>query len=118
MSSEPGRRDAVRDPTAEAEEPAALELRDVVKRFEGHEVIRGLNLAIRPREAMTIIGGSGAGKSVLLRLMIGLIKPDQGRILIEGQDIVPLRERELLRVRCKLGMIFQGSALFDSMTVG
>ena len=118
MSSEPGRRDAVRDPTAEAGEPAALELRDVVKRFEGHEVIRGLNLAIRPREAMTIIGGSGAGKSVLLRLMIGLIKPDQGQILIEGQDIVPLRERELLRIRCKLGMIFQGSALFDSMTVG
>jgi phospholipid/cholesterol/gamma-HCH transport system ATP-binding protein len=66
---------------------------------------------------MTIIGGSGAGKSVLLRLMIGLIKPDAGRILVEGRDIVPLRERELLRVRRQLGMIFQGSALFDSMSV-
>ena len=118
MRGEPGRIATVPGTSAEAGEPPALELRDVVKRFEGHEVIRGLNLGIRPREAMTIIGGSGAGKSVLLRLMIGLIKPDQGRILIEGQDIVPLRERELLQVRCKLGMIFQGSALFDSMSVG
>jgi phospholipid/cholesterol/gamma-HCH transport system ATP-binding protein len=109
---------AAPDPTASAGEVPALELRDVLKRFEGQEVIRGVSLAIRPREAMTIIGGSGAGKSVLLRLMIGLIKPDAGRILVEGQDIVPLRERELLRVRRQLGMIFQGSALFDSMSVG
>jgi phospholipid/cholesterol/gamma-HCH transport system ATP-binding protein len=109
---------AAPDPAAAAGEAPALELRDVHKRFEGHEVIRGVSLAIRPREAMTIIGGSGAGKSVLLRLMIGLIKPDAGRILVEGQDIVPLRERELLHVRRQLGMIFQGSALFDSMSVG
>jgi phospholipid/cholesterol/gamma-HCH transport system ATP-binding protein len=118
VSAGPERFDAVPGAAAAAGEPPALELREVLKRFEGHAVIRGVNLAIRPREAMTIIGGSGAGKSVLLRLMIGLIKPDAGRILVEGQDIVPLRERELLRVRRQLGMIFQGSALFDSMSVG
>jgi phospholipid/cholesterol/gamma-HCH transport system ATP-binding protein len=64
------------------------------------------------------MGGSGTGKSVLLRLIIGLMKPDAGQIFLEGQDIVPLSERELLHVRRCVGMVFQNSALFDSLTVG
>ncbi len=96
----------------------AVELQGVFKKFEGNQVLRGLDLAVRPGESLTIIGGSGTGKTVLLRLIIGLLKPDAGQVLLEGQDIVPLRERELLRVRRKVGMVFQGSALFDSLSVG
>ena len=97
---------------------ASIELRGVWKTFDGHQVLRGVDLLIRPGESLTIIGGSGTGKSVLLRLIIGLLKPETGQILLDGQDIVPLRERELLRVRRKAGMVFQGSALFDSLSVG
>ncbi len=97
---------------------ASVELCGVSKSFDGLPVLREVDLRILPGEALTIIGGSGAGKSVLLRLIIGLLKPDAGRILLEGQDIVPLRERELLRVRQNIGMVFQGSALFDSLSVG
>lgn len=99
-------------------ETPAVELCGVVKSFEGNRVLRGLDLAIRSGESITIIGGSGSGKSVLLRLIIGLLKPEAGQILLEGGDIVPLRERELLQVRRKVGMVFQGSALFDSLSVG
>ncbi len=99
-------------------EAPAIELRGVFKSFEGNRVLQGLDLAIRPGESLTTIGGSGSGKSVLLRLIIGLLKPEAGQILLEGQDIVPLRERELLQVRRKVGMVFQGSALFDSLSVG
>ncbi len=102
----------------EPDETASVELCGVSKAFDGLQVLREVDLRVRPGEALTIIGGSGAGKSVLLRLIIGLVKPDAGRILLEGQDIVPLRERELLRVRQKVGMVFQGSALFDSLSVG
>jgi len=102
--------------TTKGEGPA-VELRGVFKSFEGNRVLQGLDLAVRAGESLTIIGGSGTGKSVLLRLIIGLLKPDVGQILLEGQDIVPLRERELLRVRRKVGMVFQGSALFDSLSV-
>jgi phospholipid/cholesterol/gamma-HCH transport system ATP-binding protein len=106
------------DSPAHGEPGVSVELCGVTKTFDGLQVLRGVDLRVRPGEALTIIGGSGAGKSVLLRLIIGLQKPDAGRILLEGQDIVPLRERELLRVRQKVGMVFQGSALFDSLSVG
>jgi phospholipid/cholesterol/gamma-HCH transport system ATP-binding protein len=96
----------------------SIELRGLWKIFDGHEVLRGVDLAVRPGESLTIIGGSGTGKSVLLRLIIGLLKPEAGQILLDGQDIVPLPERELLRIRRKVGMVFQGSALFDSLSVG
>ncbi|MBI3122215.1 MAG: ATP-binding cassette domain-containing protein, partial [candidate division NC10 bacterium] len=66
---------------------AAIELCGVVKSFDGHAVLRGLDLIIRPGESLTIMGGSGTGKSVLLRLIIGLLKPEAGQILLEGQDI-------------------------------
>ncbi|MFB3819088.1 MAG: ABC transporter ATP-binding protein [Candidatus Methylomirabilales bacterium] len=96
----------------------AVELRGVQKAFNGLHVLRGVDLAIQAGESLTIMGGSGTGKSVLLRLVIGLVKPDAGQILIEGQDIVPLSERDLLRARRRVGMVFQNAALFDSLSVG
>ena len=66
---------------------------------------------------MVIIGRSGGGKSVLLKHLIGLLQPDSGEVLIDGENIEPMNERQLLRVRSKFGMVFQGAALFDSMTV-
>ena len=96
----------------------AVDLVGLTKAFDGNQVLRGVDLQIRPGESLTIIGGSGTGKSVLLRLIIGLMKPDAGRIHLEGVNIVPLRETELLKVRRRVGMVFQGSALFDSLSVG
>ena len=95
----------------------AIELRDLHKAFDDNHVLRGLHLSIEAGEILTILGGSGTGKSVLLKLIIGLLKPDAGEILIEGEAIAPLRERDLLTVRRKVGMLFQGAALFDSLSV-
>ncbi|MBI3990292.1 MAG: ABC transporter ATP-binding protein [candidate division NC10 bacterium] len=95
-----------------------VELRQVSKTFEDVRVLDALDLTVLPGEILTIIGGSGTGKTVLLRIILGLIKPDSGQVLIEGTDIAPMREGKLLKVRRKLGMVFQGSALFDSLSVG
>jgi phospholipid/cholesterol/gamma-HCH transport system ATP-binding protein len=97
---------------------AIIEFRQVVKSFNDTPVLRGMDLVIRPAETVTIIGGSGIGKSVTLKLIVGLMKPEAGQVLIEGEDIVPLTEDQLIRVRKKIGMVFQGSALFDSLSVG
>jgi phospholipid/cholesterol/gamma-HCH transport system ATP-binding protein len=98
--------------------PPAITLAGLHKAFDGNQVLRGVDLTVRAGESLTIIGGSGTGKSVLLRLIIGLMKPDAGQILLEGTNIVPMREAELLRIRRRVGMVFQGSALFDSLSVG
>ena len=95
----------------------AIELCRLYKAFDGNQVLQGLDLAIEAGEILTILGGSGTGKSVLLKLIIGLLKPDAGQVLVEGEDIVPLQEEELLQVRRKVGMLFQGAALFDSLSV-
>ena len=87
------------------------------KSFYGQTVLRGVNLNISDKELLAIIGESGGGKSVLLRLLIGLIKPDKGRIIVEGEDVAELRGRALHTIRDKFGVVFQGGALFDSMTV-
>ncbi|MBU1003509.1 MAG: ABC transporter ATP-binding protein [Proteobacteria bacterium] len=94
-----------------------IELKNIHKRFGEHEVLKGLDIAIRPGMVSVIIGGSGGGKSVLLKHVIGLLKPDEGQVFVEGQDTVPLPERELTEIRKKFGLLFQGAALFDSMTV-
>jgi phospholipid/cholesterol/gamma-HCH transport system ATP-binding protein len=80
-------------------------------------VLENINLDIDKGESVVIIGRSGGGKSVLLKHLVALLKPDRGRVLIDGEDIVPLNERQLLRVRHKFGMLFQSAALFDSLTV-
>ncbi len=97
---------------------AAIDIAGVTKSFDGQQVLCGVDLTVRSGESLAIIGGSGTGKSVLLRLIVGLMKPDAGEIRLEGIDIVPLRETELLRIRRRIGMVFQGSALFDSLSVG
>jgi phospholipid/cholesterol/gamma-HCH transport system ATP-binding protein len=96
---------------------AIIEFRGVHKIFNHTPVLSGMDLAIRPAETLTIIGGSGTGKSVTLKLIVGLIKPEAGQVLIEGEDIAPLTEDQLLRVRRKIGLVFQSSALFDSLSV-
>lgn len=82
------------------------------------KVLDGINLEIMPGETMTILGRSGCGKSTLLRHMIGLSRPSSGNIYIKGQDITLMSEEELLPIRRKIGMLFQGAALFNSMPVG
>ena len=95
-----------------------IEFKDVCMRFDDKDALKHISLTICDGETLAIIGGSGSGKSTFLRLLIGLIKPTSGQILIDGQDIVPMSEAELNKVRLKMGMVFQYSALFDSMTVG
>jgi phospholipid/cholesterol/gamma-HCH transport system ATP-binding protein len=96
---------------------AIIELHGVRIAFDRHEVLRGIDLTVTEGEIVTIMGGSGSGKSVLLRLLAGLIKPDQGEIRLDATDIVPLSEDEMLSFRQRMGVVFQQAALFDSMTV-
>ncbi len=90
---------------------------EVHKRFDGEDVLRGLTLHIRKGEALVILGGSGTGKTVILKHIVGLLYPDRGRIYINEKDITGYDENQLLTVRRKVGFLFQNSALFDSMSV-
>jgi phospholipid/cholesterol/gamma-HCH transport system ATP-binding protein len=94
-----------------------VEFRDLYKAYGAKEVLRGASLQVYRGEVLVILGGSGSGKSVTLRHMLGLEAPDSGRVIIEDEDITDLDEEELYRVRKKFGMLFQSGALFDSMTV-
>ena len=94
-----------------------IEVRNLRKDFNGHAVLEAISFRIETGESVAIVGRSGGGKSVLLKHLIGLLKPDVGEVLIDGENIVPMNERQLLHVRLKFGMVFQGAALFDSMTV-
>jgi phospholipid/cholesterol/gamma-HCH transport system ATP-binding protein len=95
-----------------------IEIKNVKKRFGRNEVLRGVNLNIIKGETLVIIGKSGCGKSVLLKHIIGLLKPDEGEIFFEGTEITKLKLKELYKIRLKFGFLFQGAALFDSMNVG
>lgn len=94
-----------------------IETRQVRKNFGAQEVLRGVDLRIETGEAVVIIGRSGGGKSILLKHLIGLLTPDSGEVFVNDQNIAHLNEREMLRVRRKFGMLFQGAALFDSLNV-
>ena len=96
---------------------AMIDVRGLYKRFGDHEVLRGVDLAVEEGSTVVILGGSGSGKTVLMKHMIGLLKPDSGKVVVDGEDIVPFGPVELEKVRRKFGMVFQGAALFDSMTV-
>jgi phospholipid/cholesterol/gamma-HCH transport system ATP-binding protein len=100
-------------------EPAApaIELRGVHKSFRGKPVLRGLDLRVRSGETFTILGGSGTGKSVCLKHVLGLLRPDAGRVWVFGREVTNLSEDEWVDVRKDFGMVFQGAALFDSLTV-
>ena len=95
-----------------------IEIVNVTKIFGEKRALNNISLTIPDGETLAIIGGSGSGKSTLLRLMIGLIKPTSGKILIDGEDISNFNEEQMTKIRLKMGMVFQYSALFDSMTVG
>lgn len=95
-----------------------IEIRDLHKHFGSQHVLKGVNMEIQTGEAAIIVGRSGGGKSVLLKHITGLIQPDSGQILIDGVDISRMEERDLLAVRRKMAVMFQGAALFDSMNVG
>ncbi|HTP42242.1 MAG TPA: ATP-binding cassette domain-containing protein [Nitrospiria bacterium] len=86
--------------------------------YENQLVLKEVSFRVSPRETKVIIGASGSGKTTILRLILGLLKPVSGRIFIEGQEISEINEQELIALRRKIGMVFQEGALFDSMTVG
>lgn len=92
-------------------------LDEVSKEFGGIVVLDGINLAVEPGESLAIIGQSGSGKSVTLKCILGLLRPDRGSILVDGEEVVGLRGQALDRMRAKFGMLFQGSALFDSLPI-
>src|SRR5512133_2608388 len=94
-----------------------IEFIDLHKSFGSHHVLRGANLTVEQGESMTVIGGSGSGKSVLLKHIIGLLFPDRGTVVVDGQRLNDLDQHGLNEVRKKFGMLFQMAALFDSLTV-
>ena len=94
-----------------------IEVKDLHKKFGNTVVYRGANLHIRHGEVITIIGGSGIGKSVMLKHFIGLLRPDSGCILFNGEDITHYTEKQFITVRKRIAMLFQGGALFDSLSV-
>ncbi|HXI11422.1 MAG TPA: ABC transporter ATP-binding protein [Thermoanaerobaculia bacterium] len=115
----PERRSESRDTAdrRQQERDVFVEFRDVTKSYGSKKVLRGASLKIYRGEVVVILGGSGTGKSVTLRNILGLEIPDSGAVIIEGEDIVDFPEEELYRVRKKFGMLFQSGALFDSMNV-
>ena len=94
-----------------------IEARQLKKSFGPQRVLDGVDLRVEKGESVVIIGRSGGGKSILLKHLIGLLRPDEGDVIIDGESIAPMNERQLLKVRRKFGMLFQGAALFDSLTV-
>jgi phospholipid/cholesterol/gamma-HCH transport system ATP-binding protein len=95
-----------------------IEIRNLHKRFGPNQVLRGVDLTIRTGESLVVLGRSGTGKSVLLKLIIGLLPPDEGTVLVDGQDVTRLGYDDLAELRKRFGMVFQMAALLDSMTVG
>ena len=94
-----------------------IEARQLKKSFGPQRVLDGVDLRVEKGESVVIIGRSGGGKSILLKHLIGLLRPDEGDVIIDGETIAGMNERQLLKVRRKFGMLFQGAALFDSLTV-
>jgi phospholipid/cholesterol/gamma-HCH transport system ATP-binding protein len=94
-----------------------IEFVDIYKSFGPKHVLQGVNLTVHKGEVMFIIGQSGAGKSVLVKHLVGLLKPDSGRVLLDGQDVTDLKEKDFYPVRKRCAMVFQNSTLFDSMSL-
>jgi phospholipid/cholesterol/gamma-HCH transport system ATP-binding protein len=94
-----------------------IEVTDLWKSFGDNHVLKGINLRISERETFVVLGGSGSGKTVLMKHVIGLLKPDRGTVKVDGIEITALAGKELTEARQRFGMVFQGAALFDSMSV-
>ncbi len=95
-----------------------IECINLWKSFYRNPVLRGVNLEIEEEKTIVVIGQSGCGKSVLLKHLVGLFMPDRGKVLVEGEDITRVSRKKLFKIRMRFGMVFQGAALFDSLTVG
>jgi phospholipid/cholesterol/gamma-HCH transport system ATP-binding protein len=106
-----------RTAAAAADRRGLIELRDVSIRFRYESVLRGINLAIQPNETVCIIGESGCGKTVMLKLIIGLLRPTQGNVFFDGTDVASLDGKQLVKMRLRFGFLFQMAALFDSLSV-
>ncbi len=102
---------------AEPKKSEIVELRDVWLSFGAHQVLNGITLGVARGETVCILGGSGVGKSTVLRLILRLLLPDQGEVMVEGRDISAVSYVDVLQLRERMGMVFQGSALFDSLNV-
>ena len=100
-----------------AREIPAIEFRNVTMMFDDRAILNNLSFKVMKGETKIILGGSGSGKSTTIKLVLGLLKPDSGQILVDGEDITNYGEAEMMRVRKKIGMIFQEGALFDSLSV-
>ncbi|RKZ18764.1 ABC transporter ATP-binding protein [bacterium] len=94
-----------------------IKIEDLHKSFGDNHVLKGINLEVRDGETLVIIGRSGCGKSVLLKHIVGLLKPDKGRVVVDGIEVHRVSRREVFDLRRRFGMVFQGAALFDSLTV-
>lgn len=94
-----------------------IEFKDVTLYLSDRKVLDQLSFFVKEGELLLLVGGSGSGKSTILKLVMGLLRPDQGQVLIDGQDITHMREKDLLRIRRRFGIVFQDGALFDSLTV-
>ena len=95
----------------------AIEFRDVVLAFDDRIVLNKLSFKVLKGETKIILGGSGGGKSTIIKLVLGLLKPDEGRVLVDGEDVTDYSEVQMMTVRKKIGMVFQEGALFDSLSV-
>lgn len=103
--------------TNETEEPVIV-VEDLYKSFGNKHVLQGVNLALHKRENLAVLGRSGTGKSVLIKIIVRLLKQDSGRVVVLGEEVASLNEKELMAMRLRIGFSFQNSALYDSMTVG
>ena len=95
-----------------------VEIKNLHKSFDNYEVLKGINLNVRNGENLVVLGKSGSGKSVLIKCVVGLLQPDEGEIYVFGKNISELNYKELNETRIRIGFLFQGAALYDSMTVG
>jgi phospholipid/cholesterol/gamma-HCH transport system ATP-binding protein len=102
---------------SQKDEQIAIQLIDVEKSFGRQQVLRRINLEVREGRTTVIVGASGTGKSLILKHMLGLIRPDQGQVLVFGRDLAKISRKELKKIRMNFGVLFQNAALFDSMTV-
>jgi phospholipid/cholesterol/gamma-HCH transport system ATP-binding protein len=95
-----------------------IEFKNVSLSIDDRQILKNITMEVLPGNTLVIVGGSGSGKTTILRLILGLIRPDSGQILIDGKDITKIEEKEMAPIRSKMALVFQGSALFDSLSVG
>ena len=95
-----------------------IRFENVSKSYSGEVVLRQISMDVREAETKIVMGGSGSGKTTLLKMVPGLVKPDSGRVFVEDRDITHMSEDELMKIRARIGVVFQEGALFDALTVG